>query len=161
MEDLKRLEKLYCRVVDPYNCQLSNIEQGGRIAGHLAQLLVGPKAFEAMAKVVLLIGGSVKGPWVATCLEEAAAAQRGRQFVSEMGSGVKATQTAEQLGVAAGKTFSKNSFKALSKNFLKKCGIENIHQFKEGFLGKNVDVSLFDIVKHTQSGELLIVRKTS
>ncbi|SOU86465.1 hypothetical protein TDCHD05_170009 [Tenacibaculum dicentrarchi] len=62
---------------------------------------------------------------------------------------------------AAPKGFSKNNFKSVKSNFLRQNGIEDIHTFKADALGTNKNLRLFDVVKHTQTGELLIIRKST
>jgi RHS repeat-associated protein len=69
--------------------------------------------------------------------------------------------TLENTVGAAKAGFSKNSFKAVDSKFLSKNGITNIHDFKEGFLGRNVILKHFDVVRHTQTGELLIIRQST
>jgi hypothetical protein len=58
-------------------------------------------------------------------------------------------------------TFLKSSFKSISKSFLKKNGILDIHAFKKEWLGTDKNLKFFDVVKNTDSGELLIVRKST
>ena len=70
------------------------------------------------------------------------------------GVGKTATKTAVKKGGI------KVSFKAVDAKLLSKHGIKNIHTFKAEYLG-NVDGSLFDVVKATSSGELLIIRKST
>ena len=73
----------------------------------------------------------------------------------------RSTQGIKSLGAAA-KGFSKNSFKSVNSKLLSKNGITDIHRFKQGFLGRNAILKHFDVVvRHTQSGELLIVRKST
>ena len=69
----------------------------------------------------------------------------------------------KRLGKAAGEVarISKKSFKTVSSKFLSKNGIRDIHKFKQDFLGKKVILKHFDVVRHTQSGELLIIRKST
>ena len=67
-------------------------------------------------------------------------------------------KTATKTAIKKGGT--KVSFKAVDAKFLSKYGIKNIHAFKAEYLG-NVDGSLFDVVKATSSGELLIIRKST
>ncbi|WP_421898631.1 DUF6443 domain-containing protein [Marinoscillum sp.] len=70
------------------------------------------------------------------------------------------TQGFKSLGAAA-KGFSKNSFKSVNSKLLSKNGITDIHRFKQDFLGRNAVLKHFDVVRHTQSGELLIIRKST
>ena len=51
------------------------------------------------------------------------------------------------------------SFKGLTKNFLAKNGIKNIHKFKATHLGTTKNLKLFDVVKNTKTHELMIIRK--
>jgi hypothetical protein len=52
-------------------------------------------------------------------------------------------------------------FKGVTAKFLVKNGIKDIHAFKEFHLGTNKGLKLFDVVKHTATGELLIIRKST
>ena len=70
------------------------------------------------------------------------------------------TQEFKSVGAAA-KGFSRSSFKAVDSKLLLEHGITDIHKFKQGFLGRSAVLKHFDVVKHTQSGELLIIRKST
>jgi hypothetical protein len=50
-------------------------------------------------------------------------------------------------------------FKSISKKYLAKNGIKDIHAFKEFHLGTNRGLRYFDVVKATGTGELFIIRK--
>lgn len=49
--------------------------------------------------------------------------------------------------------FNPKNFKTVSSSFLKKNGITDIHAFKTEFLGTNLNLRLFDVVKHTSTNE--------
>jgi hypothetical protein len=103
LEDTQKFQDVYLPAVDGHNCQLADTQQQGRILGHGVQLFAGPKALEALAKVVLLIGRGVQGIQVAARLEEAAALQRGGKVVqaaNKVATGAKAGQAAVQEGKA-------------------------------------------------------------
>ncbi|MEZ4909948.1 MAG: hypothetical protein R2774_03700 [Saprospiraceae bacterium] len=73
---------------------------------------------------------------------------------------LQAVDNVAVLGFA--KTFGcKNSFKLVSESYLSKQGIKNIHKFKQEFLGKNAELKLYDVVKHSVTNELLIIRKST
>lgn len=90
LEDIQKFQDVYRRSVDGHNCQLSDTKQGGRILGHGVQMLVGPKVFEALAKVVRLRGGA-QAAELAVSLEEEASAAKELQAASKAATG-------EQLG---------------------------------------------------------------
>ncbi len=70
-------------------------------------------------------------------------------------------QEIKSLGAACKETFNPANFKSVSKSFLKRNGITNIHLFKKDWLGTDVNLKLFDVVKHTTNNELLIIRQST
>lgn len=52
----------------------------------------------------------------------------------------------------------KANFKLLSANLLKSAGID-AHQLKHDFLGKKAKISEYDLYKHTDTNEVLIIKK--
>ncbi|MCT2406422.1 polymorphic toxin type 33 domain-containing protein [Chryseobacterium antibioticum] len=53
---------------------------------------------------------------------------------------------------------AKNNFKILTANLLKKAGID-AHELKYEFLGKKAKISEYDLYKHTDTNEVLILKK--
>jgi len=51
------------------------------------------------------------------------------------------------------------AFKSVSAAYLKSIGIEDIHAFKAEWLGTSKGLKFYDVVKHTETKELLIIRK--
>ena len=69
--------------------------------------------------------------------------------------------TGGKLGVKAVKTFNPTSFKKVSESLLRKNGISDIHAFKAEWLGTTKNLSHYDVVKHSGTNELLIIRKST
>jgi RHS repeat-associated protein len=69
--------------------------------------------------------------------------------------------TFKSVGAAGKKVFNPNNFKRVSESFLKNNGISDIHAFKAEWLGTTGSLKLFDVVKHTGTNELLIIRKST
>lgn len=70
-----------------------------------------------------------------------------------------------KLGAAAFKGGGKKIFNSVDRNFnkltdsyLKKSGID-AHELKKDFLGKNAKIAHYDLYKHTNTGEILILQK--
>jgi len=80
---------------------------------------------------------------------------------SALKKGASKTTAFRSIGAAAKKVFNPKNFKGVSASFLNKNGISNIHAFKADFLGTTKNLRLFDVVKHTGSNELLIIRKST
>ncbi len=81
---------------------------------------------------------------------------------------VENPQIFRSLGAAGKKVFNPKDIKILSERYLKKnlkknlkkIGIDDVHDFKRGYVDKN-HISFFDIARHTKTNELVIVRKST
>ncbi len=71
------------------------------------------------------------------------------------------TTAFRSVGAAGKEIFNPKNFKAVSESFLNRVGIYDIHAFKAEWLGTNQNLQLFDVVKHTSTNELLIIRKST
>ena len=104
---------------------------------------------------------------VARQLEAQGVKQLEKQVVREVvGEGAgkvakESTQQIKSLNATAKKVFNPKDFKGVSKSFLNKTDISDIHKFKAEWLGTDKGLKLFDVVKHTETNELLIIRKST
>ncbi len=71
------------------------------------------------------------------------------------------TQIFKSVGAAGKQVFNPKNFKGVSESLLKRNGISDIHAFKADWLGTNKGLKYFDVVKHSGSNELLIIRKST
>ena len=72
----------------------------------------------------------------------------------------KKVQKFKSVGAAGKEVFNKTDFKTLKDAFLKKKGIDP-HAFKREWLGTDKNIKFFDIVRHKETKELMIIRKST